>query len=74
MDSVNRDVIVAGGLAGDNATSQGTYVFTKDNMFKNGVVGVGLSSECLKVTTNYSFNWITVGVDLKITKAVGNRV
>ncbi|MCK4874724.1 MAG: FIST C-terminal domain-containing protein, partial [Sulfurimonas sp.] len=74
IDSVNGDVIVAGGLAGDNATSEGTYVFTKDNICKNGVVGVGLSSDCLNVTTNYSFNWITVGVDLKITKAVGNRV
>ena len=74
IDSVCKDVIVAGGLAGDKARFQRTYVFTKDKVFQNGVVGIGLSSSSLNVYTDYSFNWFSMGMNLKITKAIGNRV
>ena len=74
IDSVNSNIVIAGGMAGDNATFQKTFVFTKDKILQNGVVGVGLYSESLNVYTDYSFNWVSVGLNLKITKAVGNRV
>jgi len=71
---VNKEVVVAGGLAGDNAQFRATYVFTKDKIFTNGVVGVSLNSKDLKVYTDYSFHWLPVGVELTITKAISNRV
>ncbi|WP_052746030.1 response regulator [Sulfurovum lithotrophicum] len=74
INSISKEVNVAGGLAGDNATFDKTFVFTKDKVLQNGVVGVGLTSEFLNVFTNYSFHWLPIGKSLTITKAVGNRV
>ena len=74
INSISKEVKVAGGLAGDNATFDKTFVFTKDIVLQNGVVGVGLSSEVLTFHTSYSFHWLPIGKSLTITKAVGNRV
>jgi diguanylate cyclase (GGDEF)-like protein/PAS domain S-box-containing protein len=74
INDVNSDVMVAGGLAGDNATFSQTYVFTKDTILDRGAVGVALESELLSVQNNYSFNWRRIGKPLTITKVKGNRV
>jgi len=74
INSINQEIIVAGGLAGDNGTFTQTYVFTKDNIYEKGVVGVSLNSSDLKVFTDYGFDWLPIGQKLKITKADKNRV
>lgn len=74
IDSINKDVIISGGLAGDNATFTKTYVFTKEKILTNGVVGVSLSSPSLNVFTDYSFSWQPIGKTLHITNAKENRV
>ena len=74
IDSVNSNIIVAGGLAGDNARYQKTLVFTKEAIVSNGVVGVGLSSKSLHIFNYYSFNWIPIGLSLRVTRAEGNRI
>ena len=74
INDVNSTVMIAGGLAGDNATFTQTYVFTKDIILENGVVGVALSSKVLKVRNDYGFNWRRIGKPLTITKVDGNRV
>jgi len=74
IHSIASKIIVAGGLAGDNATFKKTYIFTKEKVVSRGVVGVSLSSESLNVFTDYSFNWIAMGKKLTITKAKDNRV
>jgi diguanylate cyclase (GGDEF)-like protein len=68
------NVTIAGGLAGDNGAFKQTYVFTKENIVSNGVVGVSLNSSSLMVFTDYCFNWLPIGKKLRITKAEGNRV
>jgi PAS domain S-box-containing protein len=74
INSISKDVIVSGGMSGDNATFTNTYVFTKDKVLTNGIVGVSLNSENLNVYTDYSFNWSAVGKELKITSAKSNTV
>ena len=74
ISSISKDVKVSGGLAGDNAQFSKTFVFTKDEILENGVVGVSLNSESLNVFTDYNFNWQAIGKRLKITKAIKNRV
>ncbi len=74
INSINKEIIVAGGLAGDNGTFTQTYIFTKDEIYTQGVVGVSLSSSELKAFTDYGFNWLPIGQKLKITKADKNRV
>jgi len=74
INDVNSSVMIAGGLAGDNATFKQTYVFTKDEILCSGAVGVALNSRLLKVRNDYSFNWRRIGKPLTITKVDGNRV
>ncbi len=74
IDSVNNEVIVAGGHAGDGFEFVKTFVFTKEHILEQGVVAVTLNSRHLHVHTDYSFNWHPIGNELAITKAEGNRV
>ncbi|MDF1876492.1 EAL domain-containing protein [Sulfurimonas sp. SAG-AH-194-L11] len=71
---ISPDVVLSGGLAGDNGKLFKTYVFTNSEMSDNGAVGVSLSSKKLQLTTNYSFDWFPVGKELLITKSINNRV
>lgn len=74
INSVNNNIIISGGLAGDNSVFKKTYVFTKDTILFDGVVGVALNSNNLKIFTDYSFDWQAIGKKLTITHAIGNRV
>jgi len=74
IESINKSIIVAGGLAGDNAKFENTYVFTKEKIYTKGFVAVSLSSKNLNITTDYSFNWVPIGQKLKITKSDKNVV
>ncbi len=74
LHTINPDITIAGGLAGDNATFTKTYIFTKETIVSKGVVGVSLSSSSLNVYSDYSFNWLPIGKTLKITHAKNNRV
>jgi len=68
------DIIIAGGLAGDNAKFNQTFVFTQYGLCKNMAIGAILSSEHLIVNNSYSFGWESIGKELTVTKAVENIV
>lgn len=51
ISSVSPNVILAGGLAGDNGELYKTYVFDNTQITSSGAVGVSLSSDVLDVTT-----------------------
>ena len=74
ISSVNDEVIVVGGHAGDNSHFKETMVFTKEHILTKGAVGITLNSRHLHVHTDYSFNWHPIGNELTITKAEDNRV
>ena len=68
------EVVVAGGLAGDNGKLQHTYVFTKERIISEGVVAVSLDSDVLQVNNGYTFDWKPIGKTMLVTKSVKNRV
>ena len=72
--SVNETVHIAGGLSGDSARFEGTYVFDRNRVVRGGAVAAALSSPSLTVTTRYSFNWNRIGKRLRITSVEGNVV
>ncbi|MEA3433266.1 MAG: EAL domain-containing protein [Campylobacterota bacterium] len=74
LDSVDDEITVTGGHAGDNGDFIETLVFTKEHIFTQGAVAVSLNSRDLHVHTDYSFNWHSIGNELTITKAEGNRI
>jgi len=67
-------VMVAGGLAGDYAKFEKTYVFTKEKILSCGAVGVALKGERLRIFNDYCFNWQKIGKALTVTRCEGNRV
>ena len=74
INKIDKNVVVSGGIAGSKDDENGSFIFTKDGIIKNGVLGVSFSGNDLKIHTEYSFNWQNMGKELTITKAKDNRV
>lgn len=70
----NADIIVAGGLAGDNFKLNKTFVFLNGKVYTKGSVAVSFSSKSLYVNNSYNLNWTPIGKEFTITKANGTRV
>jgi len=74
IESVNNTVIVAGGMAGDNANFIQTYIANGNTILEKGAVGVSLNSDVLQVHNDYSFNWNPIGIAHTIDKVIDNRI
>ncbi len=74
IESVAPDLIVAGGMAGDNSEFMQTYVLEGERLLSRGVVGVALDSDTLQVQNNFHFNWSPIGIEHTIDSVVENRV
>ena len=73
LSSVSQNVVISGGLSGDNGVFDKTFVFINDKVLLNGAVAVSLNGY-LNVSTEYSFNWQPIGKQLTITKVKDNVV
>ena len=74
IQSVNNEVMVAGGMAGDNANFTQTFISSQNQILTSGAVGVALNSKTLKVFNAYNFNWSPIGIEHTIDKVKDNRV
>ena len=68
------DLMIAGGMAGDNASFKQSYITNNGELIKEGAVAVALDSEQLQVHNHHSFDWQPIGKKLLITRAEKNRV
>jgi len=74
IQSVNDNIIVAGGMAGDNANFTQTFISSQNKIITKGAVAVALDSKTLKVCNAYNFNWSPIGIEHTIDKVEANRV
>lgn len=74
ISSINKKVIVSGGMAGDNAHFTQTFISCQNKILTSGAVGVSLNSKVLKVCNAYNFNWSPIGIEHTIDEVKGNRV
>ena len=74
VKSISNDIPLAGGLAGDGAIFDTTYVFCNDKIIASGAVAISVNTERLNVKSTYGFNWQEIGKVLTVTKAEDNRV
>jgi len=74
ISHVTSDIVIAGGLAGDNATFTGTYLIYQNKVFNKGVVGISINSDHLIVNNDYSFAWQTIGKSFLVNKSNKNVV
>jgi diguanylate cyclase (GGDEF)-like protein len=74
LNTLLADSIIAGGMASDNGRFRKTLVFTKDTIYEEGAVAVALKNPDLKILHDYTFNWMPIGKQMRVTKAEKNRV
>ncbi|PLY10722.1 MAG: hypothetical protein C0626_03540 [Arcobacter sp.] len=67
-------VIVAGGLAGDNAKFSGTYIISTNKLLPSSAIGVSINSDNLYVNNQYSLAWKNLGKMFKVNKSSGNTI
>jgi PAS domain S-box-containing protein len=74
IKSKNEQLIIAGGLAGDNFELKKTYVFLNNKIYDKGAVAVSFSSKNLYANNKYNLNWTPIGQEFIITKSNGTIV
>lgn len=74
VEEENRNILIVGGMAGDNGEFKKTYISCGKDILSNGAVGVSLNSEHLSVFNYYRFNWNTIGIEHTIDKVEDKRV
>jgi hypothetical protein len=67
-------LIIAGGLAGDNARLEKTLVCDNENCATQAVVALSIESDSLYVHNDYNLAWESVGAKMKITKCHENVI
>ena len=70
----SREIIVAGGMSGDNGNFSKTYCIHGKDVFEKGLVAVSLSSPTLNVFHDYNLSWKPIGKKMTVTKSKGNLV
>jgi hypothetical protein len=73
-DAVGPEVTIFGGLAGDDFTMTGTFVFTNGNYSITGLVALVLDENKVNVAGLATSGWQPVGTIRTITKSEGNVV
>lgn len=69
-----QNVPISGGNAGDNLLFEKTFVICDDKIYFEGIVLCSLDSDSLYVYTNYSYNSVSIGAEMLVTKAVDNVI
>lgn len=72
--SVSSSVVLAGGNAADNNHFESTYVIFGGQIHESGSVAAALSGTQLHVANSYSLNWLPIGREFVVTKAVDNKL
>ena len=66
------DVIVAGGLAGDNFKLKETFIFIGTKIYTKGALGVSFSGKNLFASNAYNLNWRPIGKEFRVSSVKGN--
>ncbi len=74
INSIKSDILVCGGISGDNSNFSQTFVFDDSGIYCQGIVLAGLYSKELFVHTDCNFNWMSIGKIHTITQSEENRV
>ncbi|MBU1659108.1 FIST C-terminal domain-containing protein [bacterium] len=74
FEDYNQNLVIAGGLSGDNAEFKETLVFTEEGCYNNGAVAAVFYNDELIVNTVKSFGWKRIGKKLKVTRSKENIV
>lgn len=74
FSSINKNVVIAGGNAGDNSQFNKTFVIKGNHILYEGVVVSSLNSNSLIVSNHYTLEWTPIGKEMCITKVDKNII
>lgn len=74
VDSVCKDLVIAGGAAADYGRFSKTLISLNGEVFSNGVVGVAFDNATLKIQNQWKLNWNPIGKPMVITKVQDNTI
>ena len=69
LNKYNREIIIAGGQAGQGEENDSGYVFDKEGIIKKGSLALLLNGSQLKAKWNYSMGWDSISREMEITRA-----
>jgi hypothetical protein len=73
-EAIGRDNIFFGGMAGDDMTLTGTYVFTQNRESNHGIVALVLNADKVSLNGMAITGWKKLGISRKVTKSKGKRL
>ncbi len=74
QDAAGKDLVMFGGLAGDDAKFEQTFSFNETELLDSGAVVLALDAEHISITGLATSGWAGLGADLTVTKSEGNIV
>lgn len=74
FQSVDKGIPLFGGLASDDLTMTGTYVFTHEKESSNGLIGLVIDGDKINIKGLATSGWDNIGIEKTITKSEGNVV
>jgi len=69
FNKYDREIIIAGGQAGQGEENDSGYVFDKQGIIKKGSLALILNGTQLKAKWNYSMGWDSISREMEITRA-----
>ncbi len=73
-ETLGAETPLYGGLAGDDAHFEETYVFTNQYMSTNGVLILTFDTQKIEMTGMATSGWISLGADLVVSSSADNVV
>ncbi|MGM0971733.1 MAG: FIST signal transduction protein [Bacillota bacterium] len=74
INETQPNMVISGGLAGDNGLFQEGFSFTQDGITSDGLVAVALQSGHLSVRHFENYQWQEIGKSFTVTKAEGSII
>jgi len=74
VNQIKPNVLITGGLAGDDARFEKTLIIANDEIKDKRIVAIGFYGESLHVSSGCYSGWDEFGAQRMITKSVGNIV
>jgi hypothetical protein len=72
--AVDKDIPLYGGLAADDLTMKGSFVFSNDYESSTGLIALVFDSDKINVQGIATSGWDNIGIEKTITRSVGNVV
>jgi hypothetical protein len=74
FQDVDKNIPLYGGLAGDDLTMKGSFVFSNQYDSSTGLIGLVLDGDKINVQGLATSGWDNIGIEKTITKSEGNVV